>query len=153
MLLSHSKGLLPASYGITVCIHTLVFRIVSREPAMPLEKIITCIRSRRIHPPPRRLRNYRPLRRIVSLNPSNFSFFLLFLTPFDSSYSKLFSPFFPRFFPTKIEPRPFPNICDERKRIKIKAFEELSIRLKRINRGYVEKWRDSMVIAKGKIYL
>lgn len=91
--------------------------------------------------------------RIVESFQFFFFFFSFFNPPFDSSYSKLFSPFFPRFFPTKIEPRPFRNICDERKRIKIKAFEELSIRLKRINRGYVEKWRDSMVIAKGKIYL
>lgn len=51
VLLSHSKGLLPASYGITVCIH--VYFGSYREPAIPLQKIITCIRVGSTFPPPR----------------------------------------------------------------------------------------------------
>lgn len=49
VLLSHSKGLLAASYGITVCIR--VYFGSHREPALPLQKIITCIRVG-FHPSP-----------------------------------------------------------------------------------------------------
>ena len=49
MLLSYSKGLLPASYGITVC--TRVYFGSYREPALPLQKIITCIRVGSTFPP------------------------------------------------------------------------------------------------------
>lgn len=91
VLLSHSKGLLPASYGITVC--TRVYFGSYREPALPLQKIITCIRVGSTFPPSSPLLDRAIIAHFVGVR-SNFS--NLFFNPpiirlIPNSFSSLFS--------------------------------------------------------------
>lgn len=143
MLLSHSKGLLPASYGITVCIH--VYFGSYREPAIPLQKIITCIRVGSTFPPPRAIIAH-------SAGIVQFFQFFFFNPPIILSSSKP-SPSLLFFSPRKsnrCEPRRLmtreraveyiSRDVTKKKTIKsVRGVGRKSIRLKRIKHRYVEK--------------